>query len=264
MRSEQCSDLPVHASLFSEIRFCVMSLIIGTAGWSIPAKDSSSFPQGGSNLQRYAARFWGVEVNSSFHRPHRRSTWERWAASVPADFRFAVKIPKTITHQRKLRDCNELLDEFLDQAGGLGPKLAVLLVQLPPKLSFDPSVASEFFSALSSRTMARLACEPRHLSWFEDYAEHMLRELSVTRVAADPALTPAAASPGGWPGLRYWRLHGSPVMYRSAYGPDRLSAYYRLIQERLMADEEVWCMFDNTASSAAAHDALLLSAQFSS
>jgi hypothetical protein len=63
MRSEQCSDLPVHASLFSEIRFCVMSLIIGTAGWSIPAKDSSSFPQGGSNLQRYAARFRGVEVN---------------------------------------------------------------------------------------------------------------------------------------------------------------------------------------------------------
>lgn len=72
--------------------------IVGTAGWSIARSDAHGFPAAGTALERYARVFGGVEINSSFHRAHRPSTWAKWAACVPAGFRFAVKIPKTITH----------------------------------------------------------------------------------------------------------------------------------------------------------------------
>ncbi len=235
-----------------------MGAVIGTAGWSIPARDSAHFPREGSALERYAARFAGVEINSSFHRPHRSSTWRRWAESVPPGFRFAVKIPKAITHQRKLAGCAELVETFLGEAGALGDKLAVLLVQLPPSLAFATALAEPFLADLAARTPARIACEPRHPSWFQPAAEELLDRLRVARVAADPAVVPAAASPGGWRGFSYWRLHGSPNIYRSAYGPRRLDAYARLVRAELGLGRETWCMFDNTAASAATGDALAL------
>jgi uncharacterized protein YecE (DUF72 family) len=237
-----------------------MGAIVGTAGWSIGA-NAAAFGEGESALARYATRFGGVEINSSFHRPHRPATWARWAASVPACFRFAVKLPRTITHERKLAGCTDLVARFLEEASGLGPKLALLLVQLPPKLAFDAGLAEDFLTDLAGRSAARPLCEPRHPSWFDATADALLRRLGVARVAADPAIVPAAAMPGGWRGLAYWRLHGSPIMYRSPYGEDRLDAYGSLIRAELEADREAWCMFDNTASSAAVGDALALAAR---
>lgn len=237
-----------------------MQVRVGTAGWTIPRANAAEFPAQGSSLERYAVRLPIAEINSSFHRPHRQSTWQRWHDSVPATFRFSVKLPKTITHQAKLRDCSKLVDEFLDQAGPLGDLLAVLLVQLPPKLEFDPAIAASFFSELNKRSPANLACEPRNASWFSPEADALLKELRVARVAADPAICEAATLPGGWPGLRYWRLHGSPVTYRSSYA-DRIHRYARLLSEHAAAAEDTWCIFDNTASSAAMGDALSLQAQ---
>jgi uncharacterized protein YecE (DUF72 family) len=229
---------------------------IGTAGWSVPRAVADRFPADGTALERYASRFSVAEINSSFHRPHRPSTWQRWRDSVPDDFRFSVKLPKTVTHERKLVGCHDLLDEFMAQAGMLGDKLAVVLVQLPPKLAFEAPVARDFFEALHDRCPARLACEPRNAGWFTDEATALLAEQRVCRVAADPAVCAEAARPGGWRGLSYWRLHGSPRMYRSSYA-DRIAGYARAL--RAEADErETWCIFDNTASSAAASDALAL------
>ncbi|MBV9882451.1 MAG: DUF72 domain-containing protein [Sphingomonadaceae bacterium] len=234
-----------------------MEAVVGTAGWSIGAAPDA-FGAGESSLARYATRFKGVEINSSFHRPHRPTTWTRWAESVPADFRFAVKLPKTITHQRRLVACGELVDRFLEETKGLGAKLAILLVQLPPKFPFDAGIAEAFLADLASRTPARIACEPRHPSWFDAAAGVLLARLGVARVAADPPVTPAAALPGGWRGLAYWRLHGTPRLYRSTYGPERLNAYAEQLRAELEAGHETWCMFDNTASSAAIGDALAM------
>ena len=238
-----------------------MELAIGTAGWSIPGKDAAAFGREGTALQRYATRFAGVEINSSFHRPHRASTWARWAESVPPGFRFAAKLPKTISHQRKLIDCGEPVARFVEEVGGLGDKLAVLLLQLPPKLAFDAALVEPFLATLAPLTPARLVCEPRHPSWFEQDADALLERLAVARVAADPAVVPAAALPGGWRGLAYWRLHGSPAMYRSAYDGGRLDAYAGLIRAERARGRDVWCMFDNTAASAATADALALMAR---
>jgi uncharacterized protein YecE (DUF72 family) len=234
---------------------------IGTAGWSIPRKDADAFPAEGTSLERYARVFRGVEVNSSFHRSHRPSTWAKWADSVPEQFRFSVKIPKTITHQAKLVDAAPLLAPFAEEVRQLGPKLAVLLVQLPPKLAFDPALAERFFGTLRSTIQAEIACEPRNASWFEDDADAMLRELRVARVAADPALNPGAAVPGGWQELPYWRLHGSPDMYRSSYEDAAIDMYAARIQAAIDGGLEPWCVFDNTAASQATGNALSLLAK---
>lgn len=235
-----------------------MTLFIGTAGWSIPRSEAQAFESEGPALARYASLFRGVEVNSSFHRPHRPSTWARWASLVPNDFRFAVKIPKAITHERRLVDCREQLAKFVDEVGLLGPKLAILLVQLPPKLSFDPAIAEDFFGTLTSLANAKLVCEPRHPSWFAEAPDRMLDHAGVARAAADPAPVPSASRPGGWRGLNYWRLHGSPIIYRSAYGEERLAEYASILRTDRGPGSVAWCMFDNTASSAATRDALSL------
>lgn len=231
---------------------------IGTAGWSIATREGEAFPAEGSSLQRYAARFSCAEINSSFHRSHRPATYERWAVSVPVEFRFSAKLPKLITHKQRLVGAEPLLDAFLEEVRGLGEKLAVLLVQLPPSLAFDADVGKSFFEGLQSRTSAMIACEPRHPSWFEEDAARLLESCCVARVAADPARVEAAAVPGGWRGLSYYRLHGSPVPYRSSYEPERLSAYASGIRTDLAEGREAWCVFDNTASSAATGNALQL------
>lgn len=230
---------------------------IGTAGWSIQRDVAARFDDAGSTLTRYSSRLPAVEINSSFYRPHREATYARWAASVPEDFRFAVKVPKTITHLLRLTDCGEPLDRFLDEISGLGAKLGPILVQLPPSLLFDAQVANAFFQEVRTRHGGPVACEPRHATWFEGAAAQLLLDWKVARVAADPPRCPSVAEPGGWPGLVYHRLHGSPRTYYSSYEPK----YLEHLAVRLSSSKvETWCIFDNTASGAAIGNALELMA----
>lgn len=233
---------------------------VGTAGWSIAAAHRASFPAAGSQLERYAARLSIAEINSSFYKPHRRATYERWARSVPDHFRFSAKIPKTVTPERRLEDCNDLLDAFLGQVKGLGAKLSVLLTQLPPSLQFDLQTAEKFFAVLRAKTDRRLVCEPRHPSWFAPEAGILLSRLHVGRVAADPAPTPAAAMPDGWPELAYFRFHGAPHVYYSEYEAGRLLDIGERLAEAGASAAEVWCIFDNTARGHALGNALSLDA----
>jgi uncharacterized protein YecE (DUF72 family) len=229
---------------------------LGCAGWSLPTDAQAQFAVEGSHLQRYAGRLNAVEINSSFHRPHSRATYERWAAAVPPDFRFSVKLPKTITHGNKLVAADPLLDEFLAQAEGLGNRLGCLLVQLPPSLEFQPQTAASFFDSLRQRHDAPLALEPRHASWFTPAVDDWLAGRRIARVLADPVRHDGGRLPGGFSGRIYLRLHGSPRMYYSSYEPATLQALARRIALALREGHEVWCLFDNTASSAAIHNAL--------
>lgn len=231
---------------------------IGTAGWTLPKEHAAMFAAEGSHLERCASGFHCVEVNSSFHRPHMRKTWERWAESTPEHFRFAVKVPKTITHQAKLIDCGGLLQAFLDQVYGLGEKLGPLLVQLPPKLEFEAGVAQEFFTTVRELFTGAVVCEPRHGTWFTPAADRLLRSFEVARVAADPAKgSPLAATPGGWPKLRYWRLHGAPRTYYSPYSAAYLKKFARQLREA-PASTDTWVIFDNTALGHATVNAMEL------
>ena len=199
-----------------------------------------------------------TEINSTFHRSHRASTLQRWHDEVPPAFRFSAKLPKEITHTQRLRDSENAVDAFVRELAPLGRKLACLLVQLPPSFAFDVAVAAPFFRHLRRVTSLSVACEPRHESWFSPEANALLLEQDVARVAADPARVSVGAEPGGAPTLSYYRLHGSPDMYRSAY-TDR---YIALLATRLRRDAAdgrcVWCIFDNTTLGAAAANALAL------
>lgn len=231
---------------------------IGCAGWSLPRDIQPAFTAQGSHLQRYASRLNAVEINSSFHRPHSRASYERWAASVPPDFRFSVKLPKSITHVSKLVGTGALLDAFLEQAAGLGDRLGCLLVQLPPSLAFAPETAAAFFAALRQRHAGAVALEPRHASWLTPEVDAWLGQRRVARVLADPVRHDGGRAPGGCPDRIYLRLHGSPRMYYSSYPADVLQALARRIAIELREGREVWCIFDNTAGAAAAHNALQL------
>ena len=233
-------------------------IFIGCAGWSIQRQLQGLFLSSGTHLERYAQSIPAVEINSSFYRPHQTKTYARWAASAPATFRFAVKCPRTITHDLRLRDFHQPLEQFVSEVQGLGPKLGPVLVQLPPSLKFDEPSVEVFFSTLRGQLSSPVVCEPRHATWFSPRAEGVLKEYSVARVAADPPPCGSESQlPGGWTGLRYFRLHGSPRMYYSAYSDD----YLRNLAERLTADSrssEVWCIFDNTAAGAALENAIEL------
>lgn len=232
---------------------------VGTAGWAIPRDVRERFPEHGTLLARYAAVLNAVEINSSFYRPHRRTTYERWRESVPAAFRFALKVPREITHTRRFVDCAEPLERFLDESSGLGDKRDVLLVQLPPSFAFDADLARQFFVCFRERYDGRVVCEPRHPTWFAAPAGALLREAKVARAAADPSITAAARTPGGWDGFAYYRLHGSPQTYYSAYDDATLRSL-AITLSREASSRPTWCIFDNTASGAALANALTLQA----
>jgi uncharacterized protein YecE (DUF72 family) len=229
--------------------------LVGCAGWSLPKEAAAAFPVDGSHLERYAAVFPAVEINSSFYRPHQPQTYARWAASTPPAFRFSVKLPKSITHEAKLQNADELLDRFAREAGELREKLGCVLVQLPPSGMFDEAIVADFLARLRERFGCMLACEARHPTWFGDAATALLRAHGVTRVIADPA----AGQPGPHvptSAATYLRLHGTPRIYYSSYPPGFLADVERRIAALTQVGADLWCIFDNTAEGHAVSNAL--------
>lgn len=227
---------------------------IGTAGWSIPRASAFRFQPPGTHLERYARVLRCAEINSSFYRPHAAATYAKWRDSTPPDFRFAVKLPRVITHERKLQDAREPVVAFLAQTDGLAEKRGPILVQLPPSLSFDATVVTRFLNLLRTAYDGSIVCEPRHATWFAPAVAALLDRYGISRVAADPPPVPAAMVPAGWARLVYFRLHGSPRKYWSRYEEPFIATLATSV--RSLADaEEVWCVFDNTASGAAIENA---------
>lgn len=238
----------------------VSRIRIGVAGWSLPKEYRDSFESGGSHLERYAKTLNAVEINSSFYRPHRRQTYIRWASSVPSDFRFSVKMPKSLSHEHRLRDCDDDVAQFVEEISGLGEKLGCVLVQLPPSLKFEESLAQGFFKTWRASYAGPMVCEPRHPTWFGDEVESLLADYQVGRVAADPPRHPTAMTPAGHRNVTYYRLHGSPKIYYSAYSLEQVQDFADRLQKHAPADTEAWCIFDNTAEGFAVANALQLRA----
>ena len=224
--------------------------IIATAAWSIPKKVADRFAKEGSGLTRYASVFDGVEINSTFYRRHKTSTFERWAESVPDSFRFAVKIPKEITHTRAMKDIAESFETFLEDIAPLGEKRGPLLCQLPPSLAFDAEVLQTAFKTMRDAADGPIVIEVRHKSWGSAEALDLLKNYAIDRVLADPAPV--------WPAddfdtpPKYVRLHGNPKIYYSSYTDEEIRSFSKLLAPAS------WCVFDNTASGAAIENALTM------
>jgi uncharacterized protein YecE (DUF72 family) len=233
------------------------TLRIGCAGWALTSNLATRFPGEGSHLERYAQVFSAVEINSSFYRSHQPKTYARWADTVPDDFRFSVKIPKTISRELKLRDADAAVRSFLTETAPLSEKLGCLLLQLPPSLAFDEPTARDFFALLRELTTARVVCEPRHATWFTAEAAATLKRAQVACVRAHPPPVDGV-EPVGDPRTLYIRLHGSPRIYYSAYDEPFIEAVADRMTEARDVGAEVWCIFDNTAQGEAVPNALTL------
>lgn len=231
---------------------------IGCAGWSLPRGSIAAFPKTGSHLERYAAVFNAVEINSSFYRSHRHETYARWAASVPIGFRFSVKLPKEITHALRLKACARPLKQFLSEIGGLGSHLGCVLIQLPPSFAFQRAVVRPFLTLLRRHFDGDAVLEPRHITWFDPGVEAMLHEFNVSPVASDPALCAAAARCSVDSRVAYFRLHGSPRMYYSSYDESYLRGVADELKRHHANAQQAWCIFDNTAHGFATTNALRL------
>ncbi|WP_010586550.1 DUF72 domain-containing protein [Schlesneria paludicola] len=238
----------------------VGNLLIGCAGWSIPFSQRDQLPGEDSHLERYARHFNAVEIVSSFHRPHRKSTYARWAASVEDSFRFSVKIPQEISHEARLRGTGHLLEEFLSECTRLGDRLGCLLLELPPTLHYDPAIVGSFFEQLRRMVDVPVACEPRHVSWFNDDVDQQLASFRVSLVASNPDALHSGRgkSHGGWTEIAYIRLPGTPRVYSLQHDPFHLTQLADQLRHLSQSRKTTWCIFDNTTLGTAIENAMEL------
>lgn len=173
---------------------------------------------------------------------------------MPIGFKFAVKLPKTISHVLRLYGVEGELDLFLGDVAPLRTKLGPVLIQLPPSLETDAERDAVFFRALRQRCAGRIVVEPRHKSWASPDAVALLEDFGIDRVYADPQLA-ELRDVVKLDGFAYFRLHGTPRIYYSAYSADQIAKYAQMLAA---ASNGSWCIFDNTASGAAISDALEL------
>ena len=229
-------------------------IYVGTAGWSIPRLSAHRCPPAGTHLERYARLFRCAEINSSFSGPRAPATYAKWGASTPGEFLFAVNVPRLVTHERELKRSRVPFEEFVAETASLEGHRGPLLVQLPPSLVFASRPVTKFFDMVRKCYDGPVVCEPRHPSWFTAGSLTVLTRYAVARVAADPPIVAQSRTPGGWDGLAYFRLHGSPTMYWSRYNASHISQLATLVGQ-ISQSVDVWCVFDNTASGSAFENA---------
>lgn len=230
---------------------------VGTSGWAYRHWLGRLYPRrlpGARQLAHFARRFPAVEVNSTYYRLPPPSVFEAWRDAVPPGFRFAVKAPGTITHDKRLQDVEAETEELLARAALLGDRLGPLLFQFPPGFHADVKRLRAFLDLLPDGGL--YAFELRHRSWHERDVRGMLARKGAAWVVHDfdqkgsPLWTTA-----GW---TYLRLHGPTGRYRGAYDALPLLAWSQQILHWLKEGREVWCFFNNDERGHSVRNAVAL------
>jgi uncharacterized protein YecE (DUF72 family) len=260
---------------------------IGTSGWLYPPWRGVFYPPGLPHrleLEHLSGLLDSVEINGSFYSLQKPQSYASWAARTPADFLFAVKGPRFVTHMKQLRDVEvPLANFFASGVLALGPKLGPVLWQLPPRMRFDAAKLGGFLELLPRTTAEaaklaeghderlagrshltadadrplRHAVEPRHESFRDPAFAALLREQGVATVIADSAST--------WPtfdqvtsDLVYLRMHGYGELYSGGYPPDALDAMAARMRRWRDDGLDVVAYFDNDIKVHAPFDAISL------
>ncbi|MEA9357395.1 DUF72 domain-containing protein [Bacteriovorax sp. PP10] len=223
----------------------------GTAAWSIPKIAAEHFPIEGSQLERYSLRLNAVEINSSFYKDHKAKSYKRWADSTPDNFRFSVKLHKRFTHECNLEIEEVDLMENLKDISALGEKWGVLLLQFPKSQDFDLDHMKIFYRTIRKVFKGPVALEARNLSWMSAESVSLMKQYHISKVIADPEQCPGEVEGE----IKYYRLHGSPEIYKSNYEDDNLNNLY---EEMNHATTDVWCIFDNTTFGYATNNAVTI------
>jgi len=243
------------------VRRAVGAIYLGTSGWDYPEWVGRFYPKRGAQdrLHFYTGSFPIVEVNSTFYRLPPVSVAQSWVHRTPKGFRFALKFPQTITHDKRLVGAEAEIGEFarflkpLQEAG----KLAAALVQLPPSLPFEPATVRRFYESIPPGIP--VAVEPRERSWVQPASKGLLEEFGFAYVLVDEPLLPidlAVTAPFSY--VR-WHGHGKEIWYDYTYPPEELRAWAPRLAQLREQTEAVYGFFNNHFRGDAAVNARTLS-----
>ena len=214
---------------------------IGTSGYNYPEWRGSFYPEklaAAKMLPYYAEHFSTVEINYTFYRAPHEKILQGWSSATPDGFRLTLKAPKRITHDARLRECDDRVRQFLETAATLGPKLGALLFQLPPNLKKDVALLDAFLDSFPPRVCA--AFEFRHASWLDDEVYGRLRHRNLALCVADceKLSTPVEITAD----YAYFRLRDE------GYTPEDIRRWADVIRERTATCREVFVYFKHEQS----------------
>ena len=228
-----------------------MAIWVGTSGYNYPEWKGTFYPEtlpASKMLPYYAARFPTVEINYTFYRAPNEKILAGWDKATPERFKLTLKAPKRITHDARLRDCADRVRQFLETASILGPKLGVLLFQLPPNLKKDAALFDAFLDAFPPRVCA--AFEFRHVSWLDEeiYSRLRARNLALCVADSEKLSTPVEITAD----YGYFRLRDE------GYTPGDIERWAAVIQERTGGCRDVYVYFKHEESGKGPEFARLL------
>src|ERR1051326_2497150 len=218
-----------------------MNLYVGTSGYSYPKWKGKFYPKdlpAKRMLYYYAEQFRSVESNSTFRGMPKPEALEKWAAEVPADFKFAIKAPQQITHIKRLKDSKELVSNFFEVSAVLEKRLGPVLFQLPPNFKKDAARLSQFLAWLPKRSQA--AFEFRHESWFDEQTFELLKKHKVALciAEADSELKVPFVATADWGYLR---------LRKEDYSNAELRAWVKHVQKQNWSDAFIYFRHEDTA-----------------
>jgi uncharacterized protein YecE (DUF72 family) len=230
-------------------------ILVGTSGWQYRHWRGRFYPAGMPQsrwLEHYAAQFATVELNTTFYRLPERASFAGWRDRTPADFRFAAKLSRYLTHVRRLRDPAEPVARFLARASGLGDRLGPVLLQLPPDLPADPDALAAVLAEFPGPVP--VAVEPRHPSWWTGPVRAVLERHGAALCWADRGSRPVTPL---WrtAGFGYLRLHEGAAAPWPRYGSAALRSWVRRVAGAFDEDANVYVYFNNDQQGAAPVDA---------
>ena len=213
-----------------------MAIWVGTSGYQYPEWKGSFYPEtmpAAKMLPYYAERFPTVEINYSFYRTPNAKILDGWNRATPGRFKLTLKAPKRITHEARLKDCADRVRQFCETAATLGPKLGVLLFQLPPYLRKDLALLDAFLETFPAGVRATF--EFRHISWLEDevYERLKARKLALCVADSEKLSTPLKITAD----YAYFRLRDE------GYTPDDIVRWARTIREATSGCSDVFVYF---------------------
>jgi len=230
---------------------------IGTSGWHYEHWRDRFYPRELSKdkwLEFYAGHFATVELNNSFYRLPSESAFATWHDSSPANFTFAVKVSRFITHIKRLKDTGEAVEKFIARAKILKEKLGPLLYQLPPNMHRNDEVLQSFLSTLPQGM--KHVVEFRHQSWLEEKVFEILHKYNIGFCVFDmPSVScPLAVTAD----FAYIRFHGSSGLYFSCYSDEELASWAEKLADLAARLKTVYIYFNNDAEAFAVRNAITL------
>jgi len=199
----------------------------------------------------YCEHFKTLELNVTFYRFPQLSFLQNWYAKSPADFRFAVKAPRAITHYKKFNAVTDLINSFYDTINnGLQEKLGPVLFQMSPSYSYTPEKLEKILNSLSPAFKNVL--EPRHVSWWNTEIYQQLATHNITFCGMSHPLLPDDIIQNT--SVLYYRFHGVPDLYRSPYPIEYLQKMINAVEQNNQT-KEAWCYFNNDVDVSAVKNA---------